>query len=62
MPIFGRSGAASTKSPSETVKTLIESINKIGRTDVKEKDRERECENTHRMLLHLKVIFGIFCN
>ncbi|XP_075259089.1 calcium-binding protein 39-like [Convolutriloba macropyga] len=58
MPIFGRSGAASTKSPSETIKTLIESINKIGRTDVKEKDKERECENTHRMLLHLKAMIS----
>ena len=54
MPIFGRS-AGSTKSPSETVKSLLESLTKLGRADVKEKDKERENENVHKMLLHLKV-------
>ncbi|XP_063714916.1 calcium-binding protein 39-like [Symsagittifera roscoffensis] len=57
MPIFGRS-AGSTKSPSETVKSLLESLTKLGRADVKEKDKERENENVHKMLLHLKAMLS----
>ena len=64
MPIFSRS-ATSAKSPTEAVKTLVDGTTKIGKPDLKEKDKERELETVHRMLLHLKVNISlktfIFC-
>lgn len=57
MPIFSRS-ATSAKSPTEAVKTLVDGTTKIGKPDIKEKDKDRELETVHRMLLHLKVMIS----
>lgn len=57
MPIFSRS-ATSAKSPTEAVKTLVDGITKIGKPELKEREKDRELETVHRMLLHLKVMIS----